>query len=92
MPDAEWRGTIPPYDVEPDDEPAPANDGILSEKERQRAEFVGTTLAIMQGDAAEIHQLRTGGAIIVVGSWTWQKWHERAAALIAEYNRPDHPF
>jgi hypothetical protein len=46
----------------------------------------------MQGDAAEIHQLRTGGAIIVVGSWTWQKWHERAAALIAEYNRPDHPF
>jgi hypothetical protein len=92
MPDAAWRGTIPPYDVEPDDEPTPRRDTILSEKERRRAEFIGTTLAIMQGHAAEVHPTFTGGAVIVVGSRVWKRWHEHAEGFWADYDPPDHPF
>jgi hypothetical protein len=65
---------------------------ILSEKEKQRAEFVGMTLAIIDGSAAEIHPLRTGGAVIVVGSWAWEKWNKRAEGFRADYDPPDHPF
>jgi hypothetical protein len=68
------------------------SDAILSEKERQRAEFIGTTLAIIEGSAAEVHPLRTGGAVIVVGSLTWLRWLERAEALWADHDPPDHPF
>jgi hypothetical protein len=68
------------------------SDTILSEKERQRAEFIGTTLAIIEGSAAEVHSLRTGGAVLVVGAFTWQKWNERAKGFRADYDPPDHPF
>jgi hypothetical protein len=87
-----WRGTIPPYDVEPDDEPAPKRDTILTEKEKQRAEFIGTTLAIMQGDAASLEPLRNGGAVLVIGPYAWKIWNERAEGFRAGYDPPDHPF
>jgi hypothetical protein len=67
------------------------SDAILSEKERQRSEFIGTTLAIMQGDASLV-LTTTGGAVIIIGSSTWQRWNERAEGFRADYDPPDHPF
>jgi hypothetical protein len=56
------------------------------------AEFVGTTLAIMLGDAAEVHPLRNGGAMLVIGPATWAHWKARAETFRADSDPPDHPF
>jgi hypothetical protein len=69
-----------------------SGNAILSEKERQRAEFIGTTLAIMLGDAAEVHPLRNGGAMLIVGPPTWAYWKARAETFRADSDPPDHPF
>lgn len=68
------------------------NDTILSEKERQRAEFAGTSIAIMEGSAAERYPLLNGGMMLVIGPSVWQTWNIRAEGLLPPDDPPDRPF
>jgi hypothetical protein len=67
-------------------------DSILSEKERQRAEFVGVTLAIILGDASEITPLQNGGVMLKIGPSVWQTWLMRAESFRADHDPPDRLF
>jgi hypothetical protein len=49
-------------------------------------------VAIMLGDAAEVHPLRNGGAMLVIGPSTWAHWKARAETFRADSDPPDHPF